>query len=175
MRSRASDAAMAMSRFQSLNSTWICALSALAREFIVRMPGMVASASSTGRSTLRSISSGVEPSYGSQTKKNGIVASGSASSGSRNEAIRPITTIDTNSMMVVTGRRMDSSVIFISGLRAAADRILLVGQHLLGLPGLAPGARAALDVVAVGLAVQQVVHHRDHHQGQQGRHQQAAD
>jgi hypothetical protein len=118
MRSRASEAAMAMSRLQSLNSTWICPPSALAREFIDLMPAIVASASSTGRRTLRSTSSGVDPGYGSATKKNGIVASGSASSGSRNEAIRPIATIETNSMMVVTGRRIESSVMFIDQPRA---------------------------------------------------------
>ena len=61
MRSRASEAAIAMSRPQSLNSTWIWPPSALAREFIVLMPGIVAMASSTGRSRLRSTSSGVEP------------------------------------------------------------------------------------------------------------------
>jgi hypothetical protein len=127
MRSRASDAAMAMSLSQSLNLTCTEPPSALAREFIDSMPGIVASASSTGRTMLRSTSSGVEPEYGSCTKKNGIVASGSASSGRRNEAIRPITTIDTNSMMVVTGRRMDSSVMFIrSVLHRAAERVVLV-------------------------------------------------
>ena len=52
---------MAMSRFQSLNSTWICPPSELARERIDLMPDIVASASSTGRSRLRSTSSGVEP------------------------------------------------------------------------------------------------------------------
>src|SRR5690606_1243922 len=138
MRSRASDAAIAMSRFQSLNSTWIWPPSALAREFIDLIPAIVASASSTGRSRLRSTSSGVEPGYGRDTKKNGIVASGSASIGSRNEAIRPITTIDTNSMMVVTGRRIDSSVMFMASAPGAGgiERVVfLLRQHLGHLGG----------------------------------------
>src|SRR5690606_10313088 len=140
MRSRASEAAMAMSRLQSLNSTWICPPSALAREFIDLMPAIVASASSTGRRTLRSTSSGVEPGYGRETKKNGIVASGSASSGSRNEAIRPIATIETNSMMVVTGRRIESSVMFIGSAPRArtVQRVLLARQHLRHLGGGGP-------------------------------------
>src|SRR5690606_7491519 len=166
-----------MSRLQSLNCTWIEAPSPFAREFIELIPGMVAMASSTGRRMLRSTSSGVDPAYGSDTKKNGMVASGSASSGSRNEAIRPIATIDTNSMMVVTGRRMESSVMFIarSGLAGAVERVVLVRDHLGHRLGVPARAAAAFGVELVRLAVQQVVHDRDHHQGQQGRHQQAAD
>src|SRR5688572_22825273 len=164
---------MAMSRSQSLNSTWTCPPSALARDFIDLMPDMVASASSTGRRMLRSTSSGVEPGYGSETKKNGIVASGSASIGSRNEAIRPITTIDTNSMMVVTGRRIDSSVMFMASAPGAGgiERVLFVRQHFGDLGRGAPGAPAAFGVVLVGLAVEQVVHDRDHQQRQQRRDQ----
>src|SRR5690606_36827109 len=160
---------MAMSRSQSLNSTWTCPPSALARDFIDLMPDMGASASSTGRRMLRSTSSGVEPGYGSETKKNGIVASGSASIGSRNEAIRPITTIDTNSMMVVTGRRIDSSVMFMASAPGAGgiERVVfLLRQHLGHLGGGVARTAAAFGVVAVGLAVEQVVYERDHHQGQ---------
>src|SRR5690606_13496853 len=161
MRSRASDAAMAMSRLQSLNSTWIWPPSALARERMVLMPDIVASASSTGRRMLRSTSSGVEPGYGSETKKNGIVASGSASSGNRKEAIRPIATIDTNSMIVVTGRRMEISVMFIASVPGgrAVQRVLLVRQHLGDLRGGVARAAAALRIMLVGLAVEQVVDH----------------
>ena len=61
MRSRASDTATATSRLQSLNCTAMPPLSALALAFMVLMPDMVASASSTGRTRLRSTSSGVEP------------------------------------------------------------------------------------------------------------------
>ncbi len=61
MRSRASDAAIATSRLQSLNCTKTPPPSAPALAFIDLMPGMVAIASSTGRTRLRSTSSGVEP------------------------------------------------------------------------------------------------------------------
>ena len=110
MRSRASDAAIATSRLQSLNCTNTLPLSADADDFSDLMPGMVAIASSTGCTRLRSTSSGVEPWYGRLTKKNGGDASGKDSSGSRTAAIRPMTSIDTKNMIVVTGRRMLSSV-----------------------------------------------------------------
>ncbi|MNT62867.1 hypothetical protein D3C72_2006280 [compost metagenome] len=61
MRSRASEAAMAISRSQSLNSMKIDAASEVADERMRLMPVIVASDSSTGRMMVRSTSSGVEP------------------------------------------------------------------------------------------------------------------
>src|SRR3546814_8965538 len=84
-------------------------LSALARESMRLMQDIVDSASAAGRNTVRSISSGVEPVYGSETKMKGGDTSGKASSGSRTAAIRPITNSDTKNMIVVTGRRMLNS------------------------------------------------------------------
>ena len=52
---------MATSRSQLENWMKICAPSALALDSIRLMPAIVESASSAGRSTVRSTSSGVEP------------------------------------------------------------------------------------------------------------------
>ncbi len=61
MRSRASLAVMAMSRFQSENIRKMPALSERDVEFIIEIPGKVESASSTGRVIWRSTSCGVDP------------------------------------------------------------------------------------------------------------------
>ncbi|MNV28158.1 hypothetical protein D3C71_1193400 [compost metagenome] len=61
MRSRASEAAMAISRSQSVNSMKMLAPSEVAEERMRLIPVMVASASSVGRMMVRSTSSGVEP------------------------------------------------------------------------------------------------------------------
>ena len=62
MRSRASEAAIATSRSQSENSMNTPAPLAVALPCMRLTPVIVASASSAGRSTVRSTSSGVEPS-----------------------------------------------------------------------------------------------------------------
>src|SRR5688500_2283709 len=180
MRSRASDAAIATSRSQSENCRKIRAPSELACPSIRLMPVMVEIASSTGRSTVRSTSSGVEPGYGRNTMRKGGETSGNAYRGNRIAAISPITNSDTNSITVVTGRLMLSSATLTSARSfgqaiGIVKRILVMGHVLGDFLCLAPRAAAALAVVRVCTPVEQVVHHRNHHQGQQGRNQQAAD
>ena len=73
---------------------------------------------------------GVEPGYGRSMSRNGNWISGIDSSGRRNAAISPITVIDTNSMMTVTGRlRLNSAKVIPHPLnnprRAQRDQSLL--------------------------------------------------
>src|SRR3546814_3712322 len=101
-RSRALDAAIATSLLQSLNWMNNWAPSALARESMRLMPDIVDSASSAGRNTVRSISSGVEPVYGSETKMKGGDTSGKASSGSRTAARSEEHTSELQSLMRIS-------------------------------------------------------------------------
>src|SRR5207237_406173 len=166
---------------QSVNTTIKPAPFARAVPSVRLMPGMVDIASSTGRSNVRSTSSGVDPSYGRFTKISGGVTDGKASSGRRTAAMRPITNSDTKNMIVVTGRLMLNSAMVMRVL-PACSRLAWIGERrLLAEDALGDGgavsarAPAAFAVVRVRAPVQQVVHDRDHDQRQQRGHQQAAD
>src|SRR3546814_16281375 len=102
MRSRALDAAIATSLLQSLNWMNNWAPSALARESMRLMPDLVDSASSAGRTTVRSISSGVDPVYGSEPKHKGGATPEKASTASHTPANRPTPTPATHQHHTLT-------------------------------------------------------------------------
>src|SRR4249919_2543691 len=118
---------MATLRLQSVNTTIRSAPFARAVPSVRLMPDIVDMASSTGRSRVRSTSSGVEPAYGRLTRINGGVTDGNASSGNRTAAIKPITNNDTKNMIVVTGRLMLNSATLMAVLRARSC-LARVGQ-----------------------------------------------
>src|SRR6476659_2139144 len=187
IRWRASDAAIAMLRLQSVKNTRKSAPSARAVPSVRLMPDMVDKASSTGRNTVRSTSSGVDPVYGRLTKISGGVTDGKASSGSRTAAIRPITNSDTKNMIVVTGRRMLSSAMLMgdpsplkSHVRLSVSCLAPIDQWRLltaddgdDFRMFTTGATAAFAVVLIRTPVEQVVHHRNYDQRQQCGHQQS--
>jgi hypothetical protein len=86
----------------------------LDEEYIRSTPDNVASASSIGRVIKRSISSGVEPSYGTWMKIPGNSISGNFSRGSSLEASIPTSASATKITVVEIGRRIAISVCFIS-------------------------------------------------------------
>ena len=78
------------------------------------MPLTVAMTSSAGRVIWRSTSSGVEPGYGTLITRNGKSNDGNNSSGIYRDEIAPIMMSETNTINVVTGRRMAVLVRFIA-------------------------------------------------------------
>src|SRR6476469_5364519 len=174
-----------MLRLQSVKNTRKSAPSARAVPSVRLIPDMVDNASSTGRNTVRSTSSGDDPGYGRLSKISVGVPDGKAFSGSRTAAIRPITNSDTKNMIVVTGRRMRSSAMLMSDpsrlqshVRLSVSCLAPIDQWRLltaddgdDFRMLTPRATTAFAVVLIRTPVEQVVHHRNYDHRPQCGHQ----